>query len=66
MAAGEPAGAEQRGGFNPFGRGDPRALAITEDDERLLSRDPAPLRVTVPVTIEDVEQGDGARSVPEV
>jgi hypothetical protein len=38
--------------FTPFGRGDTRALAITADDERLLSGTPEPLRVLVPVTIE--------------
>jgi hypothetical protein len=42
----------QPAAFTPFGRGDQRALAITADDERMLSGEPQPLRVLVPVTVE--------------
>lgn len=38
--------------FTPFGRGDRRTLAITAEDERLLTGDPQPLRVLIPVTVE--------------
>jgi hypothetical protein len=39
--------------FSPFGRGDPRILGITEADERLLAGEPQPLRILVPVLIEE-------------
>lgn len=39
--------------FTPFGRGDARALVITAQDELLLAREPQPLRVLVPVTIDE-------------
>ncbi|HUC57657.1 MAG TPA: hypothetical protein VMA95_09670 [Streptosporangiaceae bacterium] len=39
--------------FSPFGRGDNRATAITADDVRLLSGEPEPLRILIPVTIEE-------------
>lgn len=42
-----------QGTFSPFGRGSSRALALTEADESLLSGEPAPLRIIVPVTIEE-------------
>lgn len=42
----------QPAAFTPFGRDDKRALAITADDARLLSGEPQPLRVLVPVTVE--------------
>ncbi len=38
--------------FSPFGRGDRRAFAITADDESLLSGEPQPFRILVPVTIQ--------------
>lgn len=38
-------------GFTPFGRGDARTRSISADDARLLSGEPQPLRVLVPVTI---------------
>jgi hypothetical protein len=41
------------GRFSPFGRGDPRILSITEADERLLAGEPQPLRILVPVLIEE-------------
>jgi len=41
------------GAFHPFERGDSRMHTITEADERLLAREPAPLRVLVPVTIDE-------------
>jgi hypothetical protein len=37
----------------PFSRKDPRVLSITESDERLLAGKPQPLRVLVPVLIEE-------------
>lgn len=39
--------------FSPFGRGDPRILSLTAADERLLAGKPQPLRVLVPVMIEE-------------
>jgi hypothetical protein len=39
--------------FTPFARGDSRALVLTAADERLVVGKPAPLRVLVPVTIEE-------------
>jgi hypothetical protein len=41
------------GRFSPFGRGDPRILSITEADELLLAGEPQPLRILVPVLIEE-------------
>ncbi|MET0417011.1 MAG: hypothetical protein ABW022_13420 [Actinoplanes sp.] len=38
--------------FSPFSRNDDRALAITAEDERLLSGHPEPPRVLVPVIVE--------------
>ena len=43
--------ARETGGFTPFGRGNSRAQTITEDDAQLLSGQPQPLRILVPVTI---------------
>ena len=40
-------------GFSPFGRGDVRTRRITADDARLLDGEPQPLRVLVPVTIDE-------------
>lgn len=40
------------GEFSPFGRGDDRTLSIKPDDARLLSGEPEPLRILVPVTID--------------
>jgi len=51
-----------RGAFTPFGRGDARVLALTADDERLLARAPRPLRILVPVSIEEAGPGDGRQA----
>jgi hypothetical protein len=49
------------GMFSPYGRRDPRALAITEADARLLAGAPAALRLRIPVVIEDTETDQNAR-----
>src|ERR1039457_7264590 len=41
------------GRFSPFGRGDPRILSLTQADELLLAGEPQPLRILVPVLIEE-------------
>lgn len=38
--------------FSPFGRGDPRILSVTEADVHLLTDEPQPLNILVPVLIE--------------
>lgn len=40
-------------GFSPFTRGDARATSITADDTSLLAGEPEPLRILVPVTIDE-------------
>jgi hypothetical protein len=39
--------------FSPFGRGDARVRTLTEADENVLTGAPAPLRILVPVTIDE-------------
>lgn len=58
QSAGESVG---DGTFSPYGRREPRALAITEADARLLAGAPAALRPRIPVVIEDTETDQSAR-----
>lgn len=44
---------EDEAPYSPFGRGDARTLQITKEDELVLGREAEPLRVLVPVTIEE-------------
>jgi hypothetical protein len=44
--------APEADGFSPFGRGEARTRIITADDAHLLTGEPQPLRIIVPVTID--------------
>jgi hypothetical protein len=44
--------APEANGFSPFGRGEARTRIITAADARLLTGEPQPLRIIVPVTID--------------
>jgi hypothetical protein len=39
--------------FTPYGRGDARVLSVTAEDARLLAGEPEPLRIFIPVLIEE-------------
>lgn len=41
--------------FSPFGR-DPRGLIITEEDEKYLQSEPKPLKVMIPISIEEPDK----------
>ena len=52
IMADDAEGEAGNGGFNAFGHSDARTLMITDEAARLLAREPQPLRILVPVTIE--------------